>query len=307
MEEELLERRKNKWDVPFEEQDIDKRIYPSISMEDAKTFIVIIESYNIERKYNENKEDKKFTANISVSAAGIDYHETVSDKLNKLEKYIQGITSCKIQKYVDISPFSDRHIALRAGLGFVGKNSMLINPKYGSRFFIGYLLTNLDINTDEENINNYIGCANCNRCIDACPTKAILPNNKYNAQVCISYLTQHKGSISQEIMKKMGKQLYGCDICQTVCPYNNDLNNNKMILPIVPLEYNIEDILNMTNKEFKEIFSRTAAGWRGKKWLQRNAIIALGNSGKQEALSLINKYVDDEREEIREVAKLAMD
>ena len=304
LEKELLGRREEGYIVPFEEQDIRKRVYPVETMEKAKSFIVIGESYNIIEEHNEKQDLQVLTANISVSAAGYDYHKSVMEKLEKLSVFIENAYQCKTMKFVDISPFSDRHIAKRAGLGFFGTNNMLINEKYGSRFFVGYLLTDMDF--EESCKKDYIGCGSCNRCVDNCPTGAIIGNGGFNPAICISYLTQHKGDIDSELMKKMGKQLYGCDICQKVCPYNKALPNNNVIESIVPLEFPVESMLNISNKDFKRLFGNTAAGWRGKKWLQRNAIIALGNINSEQSTDLLEKHIKDKRTDIRKVIAWAL-
>lgn len=290
----LEKRKKNKWYTTFEEENISKRVDPSISMEGAKSFIVILESYNVNIK---NKSENNLVGNISSYAVGIDYHHTLISKLEQLEKYIKTLKNCKIQKYVDQSPFIDRQVALRAGMGFIGKNTMLINKDFGSRFFIGYLLTDLIIEPDKKE-HNY-SCLNCTKCVKACPTGAIKGDYSFNASICISYLTQYKGEISSEFKEKMGKQLYGCDICQNACPYNNDLSKNIIVKPIISTKIPIKDILKLSNKEFKKMFGQTAAGWRGKKILQRNAVIALGNTQSIKALPLLESLIDDSRKEIR--------
>ncbi|MFW6015147.1 MAG: tRNA epoxyqueuosine(34) reductase QueG [bacterium] len=292
----LEERIKKSYNVPFEEQNIDKRIYPELTLPGAKSFIVIGESYNIEK--NANKSNKnKLTGNITVSAVGLDYHTSVMKKLEALEEFITLQTDCKIKKFVDISPFSDRQIAERAGLGFYGRNTMIINKKYGSRFFIGYLLTNIELEPDQR--PDFVGCAHCQRCVRACPTGAIIGDGSFNGKVCISYLTQHKGEMKEHLKKYMGTHLYGCDICQKVCPYNEHIQENRVIDPILPLNIELDKILNITNKEFKKIFGPTSVGWRGKKWIQRNAIINLGNSKSEQALELLEKLSTDQRKEIR--------
>ncbi|TCT17015.1 epoxyqueuosine reductase [Natranaerovirga pectinivora] len=288
----LEERKEKKYHVPFEEQDIDKRIYPELTLPGAKAFIVIGESYNVIPKAYNNQ----LTGKISISAIGKDYHQVVMEKLDLLERYIFSLQQCQIKKFVDISPLPDRQIAKRAGLGFFGKNSMLINSQYGSHFNIGYILTDLEIEPDT--VEEYKGCSKCNRCFEVCPTNAIIGDGSLNCSICVAYLTQHKGDIPNELKEKMGTQLYGCDRCQKVCPYNQKIKN-KLIEPILDEAMDLKRILSLSNKEFKELFGPTSAGWRGKKTIQRNAIICLGNTEDENAIDLLEAISNDDRKDIR--------
>jgi epoxyqueuosine reductase len=230
-----------------------------------------------------------------MAAVTRDYHEIVTSKLKLLEEHLHGLVDCNTKTFVDMSPFSDRAVARRAGLGFIGKNSMLISKKYGSRVFIGYILTDCYIEPDKN--NNFDGCKDCNTCVRSCPMGAILGNNEIDCTRCISYLTQHKGQIDNELKEKMGQQIYGCDICQKVCPYNKV--TNKVIPNVINPYPEYEQLLNISNKEFKKTYGVSSSGWRGKKILQRNAIISLGNSRSKEALTILEDYIDDVRIDIR--------
>jgi epoxyqueuosine reductase len=292
----LLDRKAKGYDVSFEEQDIDKRTLPSLTLKEAKSFIVIGESYTISSEHlNHHKEG--LTGKITLSALGVDYHTIVMKKLEALDTYLHTLTTCETKKFVDISPFSDRQIASRAGLGFYGKNTMLINDQFGSRFFIGYLLTDLEIEPDDVQV--HIGCAHCQRCVKACPSGAIIGDGSFDTRKCVAYLTQHKGTIAHESKIKMGQHLYGCDICQQVCPYNQDLSTNKRCEPVIEHFLALDEVLNLSNKAFKEKFGPTSAGWRGKKWIQRNAIINLGNTQSEKALDILEAHIEDSRDEIR--------
>jgi epoxyqueuosine reductase len=295
----LSKREKSGFMCELESREYEKKIYPSLTMKDAKSFIVILESYNdISMKVNNGD----IRGNISMAAVSTDYHITVMDKLKKLEEFLQSQVECKTKCYVDISPFSDRAIAKRAGLGFIGKNSMLITQNYGSKVFIGYILTDYYIEPDENTLK--IDCYNCDKCVKACPTGAINNNGQIDCNRCISYLTQHRGNISDELKRKMGQQVYGCDVCQRVCPYNR-VDNKESINIINPYPA-YDSILGISNKEFKKTYSLTASGWRGKKLLQRNAIIGLGNSKSKRALKILEKYIYDIRDDIRKEIVIAI-
>ncbi|GKX28898.1 epoxyqueuosine reductase [Vallitalea longa] len=288
----LYTRDKSNYMCNLESRDYNSKIYPGLTLKDAKSFIVIVEAYDDNPPKNESD---VLRGNISMAAVSEDYHKIVMSKLELLEECLHQLVDCNTMKFVDMSPFSDRAVAVRAGLGFIGKNSMLITNQYGSRVYIGYILTDYYIEPDEQ--KEYIGCGNCSRCVNSCPTGAIKDTKEIDCNLCISYLTQHKGTIDNKLKKKMGQQIYGCDVCQKVCPYNK-VENKKLSSCIEPYP-RYQDLLNISNKDFKKTYALSSAGWRGKKILQRNAIIALGNSMDKEALDILVKHLYDVRIDIR--------
>lgn len=272
--------------------DMALKVQPEHWLKDAKTFIVILESYSLDAKSDPTK---KLSAKISKAAVTEDYHVIVHRKLELLSQFLKNNFFCKTRAFCDNQGFSDRYIAQKAGLGNIGKSSFLINEKYGTSTFIGYLLTDLDINEDQPLQIDY--CGSCTKCIDVCPGQAILSNKQINANACISYLTQSK-TLTETDKRIMSNNLYGCDICQLACPYNKNKKNRK--LPNIVDEFlDIETLLNIDNKTFKETLKKTASGWKGKKHLQRNAIIALGNKPSHESVQLLNSLYSDKRKEIR--------
>ncbi|QUI23294.1 tRNA epoxyqueuosine(34) reductase QueG [Vallitalea pronyensis] len=278
----------------LESKDYKRKIYPQQTMKNAKSFLVILEAYDVHNK-NHDHEDDKLRGHISMTAVSKDYHNILMEKLEKLAVFLKSKVPCETMAFVDISPFSDRAIACRAGLGFIGKNAMLIHKSYGSKVFIGYVLT--DYALCKEDCKGTIDCGTCHKCVEACPTQAIVGDKNVNCNKCLSYLTQHKGHIAAEVKNKMGKQIYGCDVCQIVCPYNKV--RNKVLEPIITPYPEHESLLSISNKVFKDTYGKTASGWRGKKILQRNSIIALGNSSNKEALHILEKIMDDPRADIR--------
>ena len=279
-----------KTDTPFVEKDIEKRINPKLIREDAKSIIALGLSYN---KIFVGNIDSKIRGKISIGAMGLDYHILIKEKL----EYIKNSLNIQGDIFVDTGPLVDREVAKRCGIGQIGKSGNIINKKLGSIFFIGYIITNVELKpTKNTHIKDL--CKDCNKCIKACPSGSILENG-FNYKLCISYLTQKKQLDSEEERKLINRQIYGCDICQKVCPYNKNtyiekVSNLDMFYP------NIEKILTMSNKEFEMTYKKTACGWRGKKILQRNAIIALAN-GKysKEALNILEKMKNDTREDIK--------
>lgn len=269
----ILKRKENNCLSGFEEQNIEKRINPKITMPNAKSIIVIAESYN--KRFEFNK-DNKLRGNLSLSAIGLDYHIIVKQKLEKIADFIKAelYYTFEYMSFVDAGPLVDREVAKRAGIGWQGKNCSIITPEFGSWIFIGYMLTNLNLEADTP-IN--LNCENCDICIKSCPTKALKDNYNFCAKNCISFLTQTKEEIEITLKSKMGIQLYGCDICQKVCPYNKNVPFKETIYDIEIAKPELEKIINMSNKEFKAAFGKTAIFWRGKKVIRRNAYIALDN------------------------------
>ncbi len=286
----LNERKEKNYLSGFEEKDINKRLDPKLTFSEAKTIIVIGVSYNIK----ENKHTQIIKGGkISTSAFGIDYHLVLKNKMEMLSEYIGKKTKCfKYQSYVDTGPLVDRHLAYKSGIGFYGKNNCIISEKYGSWIFIGYIICNLDIKSDKPQIST---CASCNMCIESCPTGALMDGRDYNAKKCISYLTQTKDNIDYYLREKMGRSIYGCDICQSVCPHNKNVlygQERAFVCNESFVDIDLINILELSNKQFKELFGKTAAGWRGKNIIKRNALIAIGNSRDVGYMKHLIKYLN---------------
>ncbi len=233
--------------------------YCGFTKVDQKNAIVFLFPYFC--KYEEN-------SNLSIYAYGKDYHLVIKDYLEKISQFIKSeISDFEYTIYTDVSPYNDIDIAWRAGLGFIGKNRLLINEEYGSYVFIGYIITNTEFEPD---LPVKTKCLNCNRCINACPSKALSSSN-FNS--CVSSLTQSKKELStQEIeLIKETKYAFGCDICQKVCPFNRG-----KVTPFSEFKENLttklhkNDFLNISNKQFKEQYKDRAFSWRGKQILIRN-------------------------------------
>lgn len=263
------ERKELKLENEFEETDILKRINPKIYMENGKTIISIAFPYNTNEELCDN--------GFSIYTKGMDYHTVVHKYLEKICEFIKSLGGECIA-FTDSNHLPERHIAALAGIGFIGKNNMIITKKYGSYVFLGEIITDLEIYNEDKttfyNIKEYSKCSECSICLNECPTKAI-NNFRRNPNICVSYLTQKKELNDKEINLINGR-IFGCDSCQIKCPYNENISFTNL------KEFEVKDfmrnddedfIININNSLFKETFKTTSCGWRGKNTLIRNAMI----------------------------------
>lgn len=259
-------RKENNLENEFEESDIEKRINPNHYMEGGKTIVSIAFPYLYEKKYKSN--------GFSVYTKGLDYHNIVKSYLDKICKFIEGLGGQAIS-FVDSNTLPERYIAYLSGIGFIGKNNMIITKKYGSFVFLGEIITDLNISVEDIKPLENTSCIDCNRCYKACPTNSINETKK-NCNICMSYITQKK-DIDDEFLHLMKGRIFGCDSCQLSCPCNHNISYSN-IEGFKPLSFMKESIdtdylISLDNKEFKETFKITSCGWRGKNTLIRNALI----------------------------------
>lgn len=304
LEDYLVRRKKENRQTEFEEKNIGKRIDPKLTFPNCKSIIVIGLSYN--NDYH-GKVDYDLKGNLSKSSWGMDYHIVLENIMKKLIEEIEKIKDFNYEYFVDTGPLIDRELAKKAGVGYYGKNCSIINPEYGSFIFIGYILTDLDIETNYNELKE--DCGDCNLCIQYCPTGALENPYKFNPKKCVSYLTQTKDRIPYELRDLMGNKIYGCDTCQLVCPKNKYIKKPGHIefLPTDTKGYmDIEKLLNMSNREFKEKYSSMAGGWRGRNILRRNGIIVLGNMEAKNNLKILEPFLEDPSPMIREYTAWAI-
>ncbi len=223
-------------EMQYMENHFEKRTDPRKLVEGAKSIISLLYNYFPENKQSGN------TYKISKYAYGKDYHYVLKDKLFQLLEFIQNeITEVNGRAFVDSAPVMDKVWAAKSGLGWIGKNTNLISKEYGSFVFIGELIIDLELEYDNEPIKDY--CGNCTKCIEACPTNALKPY-QLDARKCISYLTIEKnGEIPEEFKGKWKDWIFGCDMCQDVCPWNSKAK------PSDEPQFQISDLLRNMNKE----------------------------------------------------------
>jgi epoxyqueuosine reductase len=251
----------------YMENYFDKRLDPRKLVDGAKSVVSLLLNY-----YTEVKQEDETAPKISMYAFGKDYHFVIKEKLKELLNFIQeNIGEVNGRVFVDSAPVLDKAWAKKSGLGWVGKNANLIHPKSGSYFFIAELILDLELETDVP-IQDY--CGTCTRCIDACPTDAIIKPYVVDGSNCISYFTiELKEDIPNDMKGKFENWAFGCDICQEVCPWNRfskphhekSLEPKKELLQMKPSEWN-----ELTEDVFKKIFKDSSIKRAGFEGLKRN-------------------------------------
>ena len=243
-------------EMSYMENHMEMRLNPAKLVEGARSVIVLLHNYYPSRSLPPGNDYL-----ISRYAYGTDYHFVIRDKLKVLQDYIQkeiGTNTSRV--FTDSAPVLERAWAVKAGLGWIGKNAMLITPRNGSYFFIAEIITSLSLAYDNPSGGDY--CGDCSRCIDACPTRAIEADRVVDAKRCISYLTiEKKGALPEEFKGKYRQWIFGCDICQEVCPWNRYSDPHRE--PAFDLPAAVENMTgaeweNHSPEEFNRIFRKSA-------------------------------------------------
>ena len=277
----------------------------------ARSVVVCAINYNTDQPYSTQIEDKS-RGWISRYAWGReDYHHAVMRRLRQVESALHKavheaageiVTHC----YVDTGPLVERVYAKYAGVGWIGKNTCILNQKKGSWLFLGVILTSLELQRDMPAPDR---CGTCTRCIEACPTDALVAPYQLDSTKCISYLTiEKRGPISEKLRAQMGRHIFGCDICQDVCPWNRKapLTQAAEFEPRPGLVSPALDWLaEMTAEEFRETFRGSPVRRPRYSGLRRNAAIAMGNSGERQFLPLLERLATDEDDSVAESAAWA--
>lgn len=300
----LIEQEKLNYASGFEKGTIEERTEPKKLMSEAKSIISIAVAYPSKIQDPPKNKSGERRGIFCRASWGKDYHYVLRERLEKLAQYIQAKNpyfSYKIM--VDTGELSDRAVAERAGIGFSGKNTLLITKEFGSFVYLGEMITNIPFTPDNPIEES---CGDCRICMDACPTGALVQEGQLNAQKCLAFLTQTKDFLPDEFRTKIGTRIYGCDTCQAVCPYNKgiDFHLHQELEPepevAKPL---LRPMLRMSNREFREKFGHVSGFWRGKNPLQRNAMIGLAHFKDETSVDeLIEVMQNDVRPVIRGTA-----
>lgn len=231
-----------------------------------------------------------------------DYHKVLLKRLHGLEAAMRAeYGEFEAKAYVDTGPVVERPLARAAGLGWTGKNTCLIHPKLGSWNFLAVLVTSLELPDREAHFVVPDRCGSCTRCIDACPTGALFEPYRMDARRCISYLTiEHRGAMPEELLPGVGRQIFGCDICQDVCPWNRKapiVTDEEMMARPELINPELERLAAMGRGEFEQMFNGSPVRRAGFLGFQRNLAVAMGNSGRSEFVSILAHWVSEARQQ----------
>ncbi|MGB7157737.1 MAG: tRNA epoxyqueuosine(34) reductase QueG [Tepidisphaeraceae bacterium] len=260
----------------------DERTDPAVVLPGARSVICVALNYHVPLD-DVPAEERANHGRVARYALGKDYHDPLKHRLYALADWLRDIVpGARTKTGVDTAPLMEKELAARAGIGWQGKNTCVINPQIGSWLLLGEIITTVDLPLDEPVIDR---CGTCTRCIDACPTGAITGPYQLDARRCISYLTiEHKGPIAAELAAKMGDWIYGCDVCQDVCPFNAKApaSSDPLIQPRFPTgTLDLREILSWNIDAYRARLRGSAMKRVKLPVLQGNARVALRNNGKE--------------------------
>lgn len=273
--------------MAYLQRNVELRSDPAHILPEARSVVCVALNYKRPRENDRITEDgpdwnrsAAALGRVSSYAQGMDYHIVVRRKLEELLVKLRESVgeSFEARAFVDTGPLIERELAARAGLGWIGKNTMLMHERLGSYLFLGEILTTLELEADAEATDH---CGTCTRCLDACPTAAFPAAYELDASRCISYFTvEHRGEIEAEFRGKIGDWVYGCDICQEVCPFNGKSpvgTDTDLMQNLVPSRLPLVPLTKLTSGDYKRLTKGTAARRATRVMWRRNAAMVLAN------------------------------
>src|SRR5215216_2704862 len=272
---------------------------------ECKSILVLATSYGRPRPMEEGS---GVMGNIASYARGDDYHDVLPARMRELVQFIEAQVGGPVKNrwYTDTGPLLERDLAQRAGIGWIGKNTCLIHPKHGSYFLLSEILLDLDLEPDPPFVTDH--CGTCTRCIEACPTDCILPDRTIDAARCISYLTiELKEDIPTELREKIGSWVFGCDICQMVCPWNRFAGEGDAEFGDKSPAASLTEEISLTAHEFNKRFKGSSVKRAKRRGYLRNVAVALGNSGDMHVLPVLQNALNDEEPLVRNHARWAIE
>lgn len=289
------------------------RADPRLLLPSARSVISVGQVYNAPHRYSTEADDAD-KGWVARYAWGRDYHDTMKERLRTLATLLLEEQEFEYKLCVDTSPLLERAYAQRAGLGWIAKNTCLINEQAGSWFLLGEIVTSMQLNTDEP---APFRCGSCTRCIDACPTDAFVkleskdgPPYALDARRCISYWTiELKGEIPEDNRSEIGRHVFGCDICQDVCPWNRTARaatTTAAEFQPANAEPSLDELAALTPEQFNERFAGTPIERSKYAGFLRNVAIAMGNSGEQRFMEPLRKLADFDNEVVSAHARWAL-
>lgn len=282
-----------------------RRADPREILPGCKSILVLATPYSPPHPVEPEQEVR---GRIAAYARGDDYHDVLPARMQELVAFIEARAGRPIENrwYTDTGPLLERDLAQRAGIGWVGKNTCLIHPEHGSYFLLSEILLDLELEPDPPFVTDH--CGTCRRCIEACPTDCILPDRTIDATRCISYMTiELKEDIPLELRDKVGNWVFGCDICQMVCPWNRFAGDADPAFEQREVNPALSVDLTLTPQDFNQRFKGSPVKRTKRRGYLRNVAVALGNTGDMHALPVLQNALNDEEPMVREHARWAIE
>jgi epoxyqueuosine reductase len=284
-----------------------RRADPRQILPECRSILVLATPYSPPVYAGGSEEGLEERGKIAAYARGDDYHDVLPPRMKELVRFIEEQAGHPVKNrwYTDSGPLLERDLAQRAGIGWIGRNTCLIHPKHGSYFLLSEILLDLPLEPDPPFVTDH--CGTCTRCIDACPTDCILPDRTLDARRCISYLTiELKDDIPVELRDRIGDWVFGCDICQQVCPWNRfAAEGDPAFEERAPLP-SLQEELTLTVQAFNQRFKGTPVKRAKRRGYLRNVAVALGNTGDMHALPVLQNALNDEEPLVRDHARWAI-
>jgi len=293
-------------DMDWLADQLHRRMHPKNLWPNARSAIIFALPYGQEIDPLARLKDKS-NGTISVYTLNRDYHDVFKGKLKRIAQWLARETSMEVKVFVDTAPLMEKPLAEQAGLGWQGKHTNLVSRDLGSWFFLGCILTTLELDPAPPEADH---CGSCHACLDICPTKAFPAPYQLDARRCISYLTiEHKGHIPKEFRKSMGNRIYGCDDCLAVCPWNKFARTaaeQKLKARDDLVAPSLVELLRLDDGAFRKMFAGSPVKRTGRNRFLRNCLIASGNSGDRSLLDPVRKCLADESPLVRAMAVWAL-
>ncbi len=287
----------------------ERRADPQVLWPAARSVIALGLNYGpAADPFEQTAKEKRRHAAISVYAGGRDYHTVVKSRIKALGRWIVERYGCEAKVFVDTAPVMEKPLAMRAGLGWVGKHTNLVSRRYGSWLFLGEVFTSLDLPADDPSPDH---CGSCERCMAACPTDALAEPYRIEPRRCLSYLTiEHGGTIDPALEERFGNRVYGCDDCLAACPWNRFATETSHDdLRMVPDRVSppLIELAKLNDGAFRTRYASSAIKRSGRDRLVRNTIVAIGNSGDPSLMPVAGAAMTDKAEIVRDAAGRAVD
>ena len=290
-------------DMTWMETTADRRADPRVLWPEARSIVSLGMNYGPAEAPLAQLERRDCGA-ISVYAKGRDYHNVLKKRLKQIARWMAETHDCQVKVFTDTAPVMEKPIAMKAGVGWIGKHTNLVSRRFGSWLFLGEIFTSLTLPPDTPETDH---CGSCDRCLRACPTGALPEPYRIVPNRCISYLTiEHKGTIEEALSAAMGNRIYGCDDCLAACPWNKYATPTRHedfmprpesnALPLV-------DLVELDDAEFRALFTGSAVKRTGRDRLVRNALISIGNNGEGAAIDTVSKHLGEPSALLRETAR----